>query len=124
MASKTVDHARDTIGVPADQAGPGAYAIGILGDQLAPDVMDGQFAVFDPDAGRPLKGDVAAVWLHGRSAPFVVRLALAVPPPDLGSELEGMLAVETTPRRFRRLSMRSVRAVHRMVTVSTETSHG
>lgn len=125
MASKTVDQARETIAIPTDVVGPNAYAVGILGDQLVPDVMDGQFAVFDPNASRPLKGDIAAVRLHGRGEPLVVRLALAVPPADLGSEREGMLVVETTSKLlFRRLSMRSVRAAHRMVTVSPEAAHG
>ena len=104
--------------VPNVEVGPNAYAIGIDGDGLAPLLRDGQRAVFDPDAGRPVRGDVVAVWLHGQSVPFVVKLALALPPADseASDELEPIL-VGHTEQGPRTLLMKRVARVHRLVDV-------
>ncbi|OWQ83587.1 hypothetical protein CDN99_26005 [Roseateles aquatilis] len=100
--------------VETSQGGPNAYAMEVLGDQLAPTVTDGQFAIFDPDAGRALRGEVVALWVKGETKPFVVRLATAVPPLEV-LETDGALGVETRPGACRFLSMARVARVDRLV---------
>jgi hypothetical protein len=114
MISMNVDQPRKAVILPEHVAGSNAYAITIMGDLLAPTVRDGQNAVFDPDAGRPSRGDVVALWLHGKEQPFFVRLARAMPPLDVP---DGALAIETKPGFWRPLPMARVRAAHRLVWV-------
>lgn len=78
-------------------AGRRAYALGIVGNALDPEVADGQCGIFDPDAGPGRCGDVAAIWVHGRDQPTVVRLASAIPPfgADEGDNITPILLVET-----------------------------
>ena len=96
-----------------------AYAIGILGDVLAPALSDGDQAVFDPEAGRALRHEIVAIWLKGEGSPFIVKLATAVPPMlvDENDEFQPALMVCTTSGRMRPLSMRRVRRVDRLVDV-------
>ena len=49
----------DTVASP--EGGPNAYAVGIQGDFLAPELCDGDIAVFDPDAGSGLRHAIVAV---------------------------------------------------------------
>jgi hypothetical protein len=100
--------------VEASQGGPKSYAMEVLGDELAPTVADGQFAIFDPDAGRALRGEVVALWINGETKPFVVRLATAVPPVEVPNA-EGALGVETRPGACRFLPMARVARVDRLV---------
>lgn len=67
----------DTVASP--EGGPNAYAVGIQGDFLAPELCDGDIAVFDPDAGSGLRHAIVAVWPHDAAQPSVVRLAVAMP---------------------------------------------
>jgi hypothetical protein len=105
------------------KGGPKAYAMLIQGDELAPYVLDGHHAVFDPDAGHALKDEIAAVWFHGESKPFVVRLALAVPPcADFGPDLEPILVVRTN-EGIKAVAMSRIRCVDRFVGAAEGADH-
>lgn len=112
-------HAETTVAVSDEVvAGPKAYAIGIDGDVLSPELLDGEFGVFDPDAS-PVCGDIVAVWWKDRETPSVVKLHLGVPPAelwDLNGELStALFAGGASPRSARTAPMSKVRAVHKMV---------
>lgn len=106
--------------VQSATAGENAYAIHISGDFLAPEVDDGQCAVFDPDAGLALRDGIVAVWLHERADPIVVRLALAVPPFTGTDEdnVRPLLAIRTT-QGTKMIDMSRVKRVDRLVDVQT-----
>ena len=93
------------------------YAIGILGDALAPELPDGCMAIFDPSQS-PKGGDIAAVWLRGADSPCVVRLALAVPPKGTWVDLEPMLGIKDDEGATRMISMSKVRHVHRFARIA------
>lgn len=103
----------DTVASP--EGGPNAYAVGIQGDFLAPELCDGDIAVFDPDAGSGLRHAIVAVWPHDAAQPSVVRLAVAMPPEGRYDELE-LLGIQTAngPRMVR---MSNIAKVHRLVHV-------
>lgn len=109
--------------------GGNAYAIGVSGDLLSPDVADGQIAIFDPDAGPGQAGEVVAVWLNNNQGPFVVRLELAVPPFCVSGagEMLPVLVVHTDSGK-KEIGMDRVRRVDRMVGLGAdaemEVAHG
>lgn len=96
----------------------GLYALGIQGCELEPDLPDGCFAIFDPAAGVPSAGDVVAVWLHGKSNPLVVRLALAVPPEGKWLDCVPQLAIRGPDDRVRFIGMPQVKGLHRFARVA------
>lgn len=93
-----------------------AYALGIMGDFLAPEVCSGDIAVFDPHAGLAQGGEVVAVWHKGKSQPSVVRLFTAVPPPELanGDNFAPALFAMTSKGKTR-VNMEKVERIDRMV---------
>ena len=119
MAEKNSTAPDPTGSVPSTCGGPNAYAIGIQGDALAPTLLDGQVAVFDPDGGRAHIGDIVALWMRGASGPAVVKLAMAIPPESVGSnELTPMLVIHGGPAGLGRgLAMSRVSRVDRLVEV-------
>lgn len=103
------------IDVPLD-VGREAYAVGIRGDSLAPQLKNGQQAIFDPGAGAAVRGDIVAIWLHGASTPRVVRLATALPPLGLNwGGVEPLLGIETGPDQWATCPTSKVSRVDRMV---------
>ena len=133
-ASNTVDDQLNALARSASESvmgtvavGPRAYAMGIIGNELAPDLNNGQRAVFDPDAGPARGRGIVALWLHGKTVPFVVKLATAVPPGgDWGEDLEPMLMIASPGGCASSIAMSRVARVDRMVDVvsSGEVAHG
>lgn len=108
MANETVATAK---------GGPDAYAMSIQGNLLAPDLCDGDYAVFCPDAGQALRDEIAAIWPNGAAEPMVLRLATAVPPMDIsGDNFAAALALHTN-NGIRMISMDKIAKVHRLVDV-------
>lgn len=96
-------------------SGPRAYGICVIGSFFAPQINDGQVAIFDPDADPPTAGDPVAVWLVGASEASLVRLKLAIPPfSEDGGDVTPMLVVETG-RGIRVKPMSQVARVDRFI---------
>lgn len=108
----------DRTHIETSKEGARAYALGIKGGFFAPEILDGWYAVFDPEAGRPGKNEIVAVWIKGTPVPFVVRLALALPPADLltGGDVEPVMAVETE-HGARYMGMNKVERVDRLIDI-------
>lgn len=109
----------DAVTINSVSGGPDAYATQIVGDALAPQVNDGDIAVFCPDAGRALKGEVVAIWGHGSATPSVCRLATSVPPAEFfGSTGNVKPALYAhTADGVRDVDLRNVARIDRMVEV-------
>ena len=100
---------------------PNEYALVCVGGCMEPLIADGTLIVFDKRR-EPQRGDIVGVVFTREAAErwqlpgIMKRLAMALPPPDLGAAFEGLIVVDhiNPPRRYC-IPTSDVFAVHKAV---------
>lgn len=98
-------------------AGPDCYALVVEGEHLSPQYQNGDVLLCDPDA-KPEPGDFVAVWWRDSEQSSVKRLALALPPGELGEMAWAdaqLVCEQLNPPKTLAASMSQVAAVHKVI---------